>query len=90
MPDDPAGQDVAVHAQVLGDDILAKLDALTQQPAPVETAPAGVTLEERKVFAREAISRMDAIVADYLAKVKTHQATTAEKEIERIKASLGA
>ncbi len=97
MPDEPAGQDVAAHAQALGADILAKLDELTQQPTPAESVPAGVTLEERKRLAQQAVDKMDAIVARFLAQVEVQQtagqeaqAASAQGEIARIKASIGA
>lgn len=90
MPDEPAVQDVDAQAQALGADILAKLDELTQSPAAAVSASAGVSLEERKRLAKIAIDKMDAIVADYLAQVKSQQAAGAQEEIERIKASIGA
>ncbi len=100
MPDEPVGQDVGAQAQVLGADILAKLDELTQKPVPPSPSPieptatggagADISLEERKRLAKLAIDKMDAIVADYLAQVKSQQAAGAQEEIERIKASIGA
>lgn len=90
MPDEPAVQDVGAQAQALGADILAKLDELTQAPATAGSAPVGVSLEERKRLAKIAIDKIDTIVADYLAQMKTQQAAGAQEETARIKASIGA
>jgi len=91
MPDEPAVQDVGAQAQALGADILAKLDTLTQQPvvAPAGNAAAGVSMEERKRLAKAATDQINAIVAEYLAQMKTQQTTSAEEEIQRIKAGIG-
>jgi hypothetical protein len=97
MPDKPALHDMVSDAHELGADILAKLDQLTQQPQRTTEGPSiGVTLEERQLYAKEAMAKMDAIVSDYLARVKAQdaskrqeQATKAEEEIARIKAGIG-
>jgi hypothetical protein len=74
------------------------LVALTkrQSSAPEAQAPSGVSLEQRKKLAREAIEKMHKIVEEYLARVKQEQAglqdqraLDAHAEIERIKASIG-